>query len=117
PPGTPVTDLAITKVSAPASVLQGTSANVDVIVKNVGNQDVTATFDVTLRDATDNVTVGTQSVAPLAAGASTTVTYSWNTTGSSLGSHTLTASHTFTDDNASNNQATTTVAVKGPSTL
>ena len=116
PPGPPVTDLAITKVSAPASVIQGTSANVGVTVKNVGNQPVTASFDVTLQDATDNVTVGTQSVAGLAAGASTTLTYGWNTTGSSLGSHTLTASHAFPDDSASNNQASTTVAVKAPST-
>jgi hypothetical protein len=36
---------------------------------------------VTLTDATDNVVIGTQSVAALDAGATTTRSYSWNTTG------------------------------------
>src|SRR2546422_5772113 len=39
--------------------------------------------------------IGTQPVASLAAGVSTTRTFSWNTSASSIGSHTLTASHVF----------------------
>jgi CARDB protein len=114
PPPTPLTDVAISSVSAPASVTQGNTANVVVSIQNVGNQPVAATFNVTLVDATDNVALGTQSVAGLAAGASTTRTFSWNTTGSSLGSHTLTANHDFADDNAANNQGSTTSSVNSP---
>src|SRR5438093_1231109 len=117
PPPTPVTDVAITSVSAPTSVTQGATVNVAVTTRNVGNQNLPATFDVTLQDATDGVTIGKQSVAGLAAGASTTLTFSWNTTGSTIGNHTLTASHSLTDDVQSNNQSNTTVTVNSPSTV
>jgi len=115
PPPTPLTDVAITTVSAPTSVTQGATVNVAVTTRNVGNQNVPATFDVTLQDATDGVTIGKQSVAGLTAGASATLTFSWNTTASSFGNHTLSASHTLTDDVPSNNQSTTTVTVNSPS--
>ncbi|HEX9581370.1 MAG TPA: CARDB domain-containing protein, partial [Gemmatimonadales bacterium] len=115
PPPDPVTDVSVTQVSAPGSVTTGATVNVAVTIKNVGNQDVGATFDVTLRDATDDVTIGTQSVAGLAAGAITTRTFAWNTTGSSLGGHTLTAAQSFTDDDAANDQASTGVTVVAPS--
>jgi hypothetical protein len=110
PPPTPVTDLAVISVSAPASVTQGATVDVSVVVRNVGNQSVGG-FDVTLQDQTDAVTIGTQSVAGLAAGASTTLIYAWNTNSSSLGAHTLSASHNLTDDNGANNQASTSVQV------
>ncbi len=112
-----VTDLAIAGVSAPASVTQGASVNVVVTIRNAGNQPVSGSIDDTLRDVTDNVTIGIQSVPALAAGQSTTQTFSWNTTGSSLGTHTLTASHSLADDNASNNQASTSVTVNSPSVI
>ena len=117
PPPTPVTDIAITSVSAPTAVTQGATVNVVVTVRNVGNQPVSSSFDVTLQDATDNATIGTQPVASLAAGVSTTRTFSWNTSASSIGSHTLTASHVFPDDNAANNQSSTAVTVNSPSTV
>ena len=44
----------------------------------------------------------------LAPGASTTLTFAWNTTGASLGAHTLTAASTLADDNAANDQASAT---------
>src|SRR5256884_4759808 len=75
PPPTPVTDVAITSVTAPASVTKGSAINVVVTIRNVGNQPV-GTFDVTLQDATDNVPIGTQNVAGLVAGARTTRTFS-----------------------------------------
>ena len=115
PPPNPVTDITITSVSAPTAVTQGATVNVVVTTKNVGNQNVPTTFDVTLQDATDGVTIGKQSVAGLTAGASATLTFSWNTTASSFGNHTLSASHTLTDDVPSNNQSTTTVTVNSPS--
>jgi CARDB protein len=115
PPPTPLTDVAITGVNAPGSVTVGNSVDVVVTIQNVGNQNVASSFDVTLRDATANVTLGTQTVSGLAAGASTTRAFPWNTTGSSLGPHTLTASHSLADDNAANDQASTTSTVNSPS--
>ena len=110
-PPSPVTDVAVTGVSAPASVTLGTSVNVAVTVRNVGNQAVGSSFDVTLKDGQSGPTVGTQTVNGLAAGAVTTLTFSWNTTGTTTGSHTLVASHNLTDDNSSNNSASATTSV------
>ena len=119
PPPPLASDIAISSISAPGAVTQGATANVVVTVKNVGTEAVSASFNVTLQEAPDNVTIAPQSVPGLAAGASTTLTYTWNTTGSTPGTHTLTASLAppFTDDNAANNQASTTVTVNSPSTL
>lgn len=115
PPPTPVTDVAVQTVSAPAFVTVGSSVNVLVTVRNAGNQPVDGSFDVALRDATDGVAIGTQSVPGLAVGGSATLTFSWNTTGSSLGGHTLAASHGLTDDNAANDAASAVVTVSAPS--
>jgi len=86
-------DVAVTGVSAPASVAQGTSATIGV---NVANQGTFAeTFDVSLADTPPaGGTAGTVSAAQpvtLAAGASTTLNFTWDTTGASVGAHTLTA--------------------------
>lgn len=107
---TPVTDAAVTAVNGPASATRGATVNVSVVVQNVGNQNVGA-FEVSLQDQTDALAMGTQTVAGLAAGASTTVTFAWNTAASSVGAHTLVGSHALTDDNAANNSASTTVQV------
>ena len=117
PPPAPVTDLAITSVTAPGSVTKGSTVNVVVTIKNVGNQGVSTPFNVSLQDGTDQVPIGSQSVAGLVAGASTTRTFGWNTASSTIGSHTLTASHTLPDDNANNNQATTAVTVNDASNV
>jgi hypothetical protein len=114
-PPPPVTDLAVTGVSAPANVTSGATVNVAVTVRNVGNQNVAASFDVTLTDNTAGTTIGTQTVNGLAAGGATTLNFSWNTTGATTGSHTLAASHNFADDNASNNSASTTSTIGAPS--
>src|SRR3989454_11138734 len=53
----------------------------------------------------------------MARGPATTLTFSWNASGSTIGGHTFTASHNLSDDNATNNQASTTVTVNSPSTL
>jgi hypothetical protein len=109
-PVVPLTDVAVNAINVPASVVRGASVTVGVVVRNAGNQSVGA-FQVSLQDQTDNVSLGTQSVASLAPGASTTVNFTWNTTASTLGAHTLGASHTLSDDNAANNQATANVQV------
>ncbi len=115
PPADPFTDIAITNVSAPASVTQGGSVNVTVNVGNIGNQDVMSTIDVTLVDATNpGAVLGTQAVTGLAAGASATMTFAWNTTGAAVGGHTLLASHNVTDKNPANDQGSTVVTVNAP---
>lgn len=110
PPPTPVTDVAVTSMSAPASINQGTSASVVVTVKNVGNQSV-GSFDVSLRDATDDVAIGSQGIGSLSPGASTSQTFLWSTTSSSIQTHTLTATHSLADDDLSNNTRSATVVV------
>ena len=111
PPPPPVIDVAVTAVSAPASVYQGTTATIPVTVQNMGGLGVTGSFDVILTDATAGVTIGTQTVTGLAVGASATRTFSWNTTGASLGGHTLVATQSLTDDNAANNERAAAVTV------
>ena len=115
PPPAPLNDVAITSVTGPSSVTTGGTASIAVTVRNAGNQAVASAFDVTLQDVTDNAAIGTQSVSGLAVGASATLTFPWNTTGASLGAHTLTATHAFGDDNPANNQRSTTVTVSAPS--
>lgn len=115
PPPVPLTDIAVTSVTAPASVTVGATAAVAVSVRNVGNQPVASAFDVTLVDATGAATIGTQTVAGLNAGASATLQFPWNTTGASLGAHTLTATQGFADDNAANDQGSRVITVNAPS--
>jgi hypothetical protein len=115
PPPPQVTDVAVSAISAPASATQGTQVAVSVTVANVGDQTVGGAIGVTLTDVTDGVTVGTQTIpAGFAAGASTTLGFTWNTTGRSLGSHTLRATQSFADDNAGNDSRTTAVALVAP---
>jgi hypothetical protein len=109
-PPTPFTDAAVIGVSGPTSATQGTTVNLGVTVRNLGNQSVGA-FDVSLQDQTDGLAIGTQTVPGLAAGVGTTLNFAWNTTGSSLGAHTLLATHTLPDDNAANNSSTAVVQV------
>ena len=116
PPPPDVLDVAIQGVSGPGSVTLGNTANIVVTVRNAGSDNVETPFNVTLTDATDNVVIGTQSVSGLDAGATTTRSYSWNTTGASVGAHTLTAQHTLVDENPANNQSSTTVTVNPQST-
>jgi hypothetical protein len=111
PVNPPVTDVAVTGVSSPGSVIVGHGINIAVTVGNVGNQSVASSFVVTLRDTTAGLTLGTQTVAGLAAGAGTTLAFSWNTTNAALGRHTLVASHDLSDDNAANNQRSAVVTV------
>ena len=112
----PLTDIAVTSVSGPANAGVGDTVNVNVTVQNVGNQDVVNNIDVTLVDTTDGPTIGSQTIAGgLAPGASTTLSFPWNTSGSSSpADHTLTATHDFSDENGSNDSGSTVVAVNDP---
>jgi hypothetical protein len=112
-PAAPVTDIAVTAVTAPASVVQSDLVSVGVTIENAGNQDVTSNITVTLSDDTDGITIGTQTIhGGLAAGDSSTVNFSWNTSGATVGKHTLTAHHDFADDDGGNDSRITTVTVQ-----
>lgn len=117
-PAAPVTDIGVTDVSAPASVLPGDTVTVTVTVANVGDEDVAADIIVTLTDETDIVIIGTGTIVDgLVAGASATLEFPWDTTEASLGSHILEASHNFLDDNNVDNDSNTTeVTVTEPGT-
>jgi len=106
-----ITDIAVVAVDAPTSVVKGDIVDVSVTVENVGNQDITSDINVTLADDTDSVTIGAQTISGLVAGAFATLTFSWDTTNATLGSHTLTASHDSADADATNDSEFTTVNV------
>ncbi|MGD2174538.1 MAG: CARDB domain-containing protein, partial [Candidatus Brocadiaceae bacterium] len=113
----PITDIAVADVAAPSSAVQGDVVGVDVTVKNVGTVDVSSDIQVTLNDDTDSATIGTQTVSGgLSAGSATTLSFSWDTSGASLGTHTLTASQDFADDDAANDSNGTEVAVNETTT-
>lgn len=113
----PPADIAVTSVSAPSSVIQGSTATIGVTVQNVGGQNLAASFDITLTDATTGAAIGTQTITGgLAAGGNTTRTFSWNTAGAAMGSHTLVATQSHADGNSANDQASTTTTVSAPST-
>ena len=119
-PPDPVTDIAVTNVSGPASATQGDVVGVAVTISNVGNQPVTEAFDVTLTDDDTNggTTIGTQTVAGgLDVGTFKVLTFDWNTENVSPGNHRLTATHDFPDDPyTGNNSNSTTVTVTEPPT-
>ncbi len=102
-------------MSAPSAATQGDAVNVDVLVRNVGNQNVVDDIVVSLHDDTDGAPIGIpQTVAGLGAGAQATVSFSWDTNGASLGGHALTASQAFTDDDDTNDAGSTTVTLNAP---
>src|SRR5207247_1821699 len=141
PPPGPLTDLAVTSVSGPSAGVPGTTAGITVTVKNVGNQNVSS-FDVTLQDTTEHVTVGTQSVAGqdvttsvdvvltdgtaggvtvgtqtiagLAVGASATRTVNWNTAGVATNGHILIATQQLADNDSTNNARAVAITVNPP---
>jgi hypothetical protein len=114
PPPPPGTDLAVTGISAPSRVTQGDIAPVVVTVQNVGGQNVTSNFDVVLADGFGGPTLGTETIAGLAVGASVTRTFNWNTAGAAVTGHTLFATQKLPDDNSANNTVGIGVIVQPP---
>lgn len=111
----PVTDLAVTNVNSRSRAFQGEEFAVSVDVQNQGNQDIDQVITVTLDDQQDGITIGTKTIeSGLAAGQSATLEFLWNTDKSSLGNHTLTASHNISDDNADNNSSSTNILISEP---
>jgi subtilisin family serine protease len=105
-----VHDVAITAISAPSWVLQCDMVNVDVDVTNEGTFD--EIFDVVLTDENPDEFTDTETIT-LAAGASATISFSWQTSESTtLGDHTLTViASLITDEDTADNSKSTTVTV------
>lgn len=114
-PAVIIHDIAVSSISAPSPAAQGATVNISVNVANQGTRP--ESFTVTATDATDSVTIGSQGVN-LDAGSSTVLTFNWNTSGSSLGSHTINAeaSAVAGETNTTNNIKSTTVNIVQPDT-
>jgi hypothetical protein len=104
----PFTDLAVTFKDPPASVVQGSSVDIDVKLENVGNEDFPGPITVTLDD--DGAYVSDETISGgLARGASTVLTFAW--TASPKGVRTLTATHNVEDDNPENDSCSAAITV------
>ncbi len=105
-------DVATTAIDTPSSVFQGETATIDVTVKNLGTYD--ETFELTVTDETYGEFTETRSIT-LAAGGSTVETFTWDTTGATIGLHTIKAEAILaSDEYPENNAMTTTIEVKEP---
>jgi subtilase family serine protease len=109
-----ILDLAVTSISpTPSPATLGQTITVSVKVENTGNMNVGA-FDVSL--LANGTEVNRTTVSGLAAGANTTLTFSWTPT--AVGTYTLTAKvdpdNKIAESNEENNMASTTVEVKAP---
>jgi parallel beta-helix repeat protein len=107
-------DVAVISVSAPSPVNRGEHVAVSVQVANTG--EAAETFNVTLTESPDGATLGTKAVSALAPGASTNLTFDWDTAAASAGAHTLTAAADMVagETNAADNAAQTSVTVQVP---
>lgn len=108
----PVTDLAVTAMTAPSSVTPGTTSSIGVTVSNVGNQNVTGTISVKLT-GTDGTNSTDSTLTGLAAGASATRMFTW-TAPAVEGTVVLTGSHQYSDGSPANNTMDRTVVVAAP---
>lgn len=110
----PLRDVAVTSISAPASAVNGTVIAVNVNVKNEGNQP--ETFTVTVTDDMDSVNIGSRAVS-LNAGASQGLSFNFDTTPSSIRSHTLraAASTVAGETDTADNVKTTVISINLPS--
>jgi len=89
-----VHDIAVTSIVAPSCVVKDDLVFVNVSVTNEGTHE--ESFNVTLTDTTAAKVIGSEPVT-LVAGASTTVTFIWNTTGGISGDHILNATADVVD--------------------
>jgi hypothetical protein len=110
-----VHDVAVTGVTAPPTVEVNTSATVSVDISNQGG--FTETFNVTLISDLDG-TIQTLSSGALGTGASITLDFTWNTTGATIATHTLTATADTVpgETDTADNSASTTSEVIPPTT-
>jgi subtilisin len=98
----PEYDAAVTGISAPSSATVGDIVNVTVDVANNGLHE--ETIEVAVTESPEGEAVGSQSVS-LPAGGSTTVNFSWDTGGNTVGDHTLVATAFLVGDERSSNDS------------
>jgi titin len=117
----PTHDVAVTSITAPATVAEGNTADVSVEVANEGTFDETFTVSVVDQPPSGG-TAGTLSGAQtitLTSGSATVLTFSWDTTGATLGVHTLTATVAPVpdeNDTTDNSKSISTTINKPPAT-
>jgi hypothetical protein len=117
----PTHDVAVTSITAPSTVAEGNTADVSVGVANEGTFD--ETFTVSVADqppagGTAGTLSGAQTIT-LTSGSVTELTFSWDTTGATLGVHTLTATAAPVpdeNDTGDNSKSTGTTIDKPPAT-
>ncbi|WP_217988436.1 CARDB domain-containing protein, partial [Aliifodinibius salipaludis] len=108
---TPVTDIAVSSMTAPSEATQGDQVEVSTTIENLGNQDVNQDIAVSLVNQNSGATIDSRSISGLNAGTSQSLTLSWDTGGVVPGSYTLRVSHNFTDDNAGNDSRTSEIEI------
>jgi subtilisin len=114
-----LTDIAVTAVSAPGSILQDTFVDVRVTVENLGDYPVrreivivASSDNTTALETGDDMAIGTQTMDDgLDAGESQVLTFVWDVGNAAVGTHTLTAHHSLSDDDAANDSCVVTVTV------
>jgi len=110
PMGVETHDVAVAGVSAPGKVKPGKTANVSVTLDNLGTVD--ETVDVVLTTTGGTITDSPMTDVVLLAGSTgNQVTFKWDTTGATEGTHTLEATVTLlgvTDEDPANNTGSTT---------
>jgi subtilisin len=116
-----VIDLAVTRVAVTDTIVQGDAIDIVVTVENFGNRSCPVGVTVTLHcadgDAGADVCIGTRTIhQALMSGASTTLTYTWDTTDVATGSHTIVARHDLADEDAANNSGSASTVVRAPIT-
>ena len=104
-----VHDVSITSVATSSEATQGDDVAIDVDVANPGIYQETFEVEITY----DGAYIGSKLVT-LSPGNSTTLYFSWNTTGVAPNSYIITAEAVLTDDNPANNQKTTSIVIELP---
>lgn len=108
----PVHNVVMNNVTAPASAYLGTVVPIDVYVGNQGNVNEYM-LNVALKDLTDNRIIDTKTIYLDSSDTNKKVTFSWDTTGSSEGDHTLEAivGPVPNETNITDNSITTAMAI------
>jgi len=102
-----VHDIAVSTISVSPMVPPNTTTNVIVSVNNAGTFTETR-FSISLNDLSASQLIGTRSITSFAPGAATNIVFAWNTTGATVGYHSLqavagaVANETLTDNNIAN---------------
>ena len=106
-----VHDIAILAIDAPPEAYQGESIGISVTVENQGN--ILETTTVSLSDLTDGLPISSQIIS-LEDGASRIISFDWDTTSASIGSHCLLAEATLDEEDSDpiDNSITTMITIK-----